>query len=243
MSVRAFLAAATIILSTVLAGSGAFGADAKREIQTVRDADYFGFDLRSEQNVTLDQCKSACIGDKSCKAFTYNPKASWCFLKSDFKTMNAFPGAIAGKVVETAGQQEPDLGVAPRIGFLSGDVLQQARDDKANLELADDQQGQSADSLIANGRIDLTANNVVDALKSFRGALAITPDNGELWLETARAGDSFAKTDDNNGSDIYAQAVLAAINGYDLTRTTTSRATPWRCLQQRWRRTPITAQR
>ncbi|MBO9197569.1 alpha-2-macroglobulin family protein [Rhizobium sp. 16-449-1b] len=224
MFARAFLTAVTVVLSTALIGSPAFSADSKRQIQTVRDADYFGFDLRSEQNVTLDQCKASCIGDKSCKAFTYNPKASWCFLKSDFKTMNAFPGAIAGKIVETAGSQEPDLGAAPRIGFLSGDVLQHARDDKANLELGDDQQGQSADSLIANARIDLTANNVVDALKSFRGALALTPDNADLWLETARAGDSFVKTDDNNGSDIYAQAVLAAINGYDLTRTTTSRA-------------------
>ncbi|MGO8126847.1 transposase, partial [Rhizobium ruizarguesonis] len=58
---------------------------------------------------------TGCIGDKSCKAFTYNPKVKWCFLKSDFKTMNAFPGAIAGKIVETAGQQEPDIGAAPRL--------------------------------------------------------------------------------------------------------------------------------
>ncbi len=224
MSVRSLFAISALILSTLTAGYSVFAADAKREIQTVKDADYFGFDLRTEQNVTLDQCKTSCIGDKSCKAFTYNPKVQWCFLKSDFKTMNAFPGAIAGKIVETAGQQEPDLGAAPRITFLSGDVLQQARDDKANLEVADDQQGQSADSLIANARIDLTSGNVIDALKSFRSALALTPDNADLWLETARAGDSFVKTDDNNGSDIYGQAVLDAVNGYDLTRTTTRRA-------------------
>ncbi|MDM9620635.1 alpha-2-macroglobulin family protein [Rhizobium sp. S96] len=224
MSVRSLFAISALVLSTLTAGYSVFAADAKREIQTVKDADYFGFDLRTEQNVTLDQCKTSCIGDKSCKAFTYNPKVQWCFLKSDFKTMNAFPGAIAGKIVETAGQQEPDLGAAPRITFLSGDVLQQARDDKANLDVADDQQGQSADSLIANARIDLTSGNVIDALKSFRSALALTPDNADLWLETARAGDSFVKTDDNNGSDIYGQAVLDAVNGYDLTRTTTSRA-------------------
>ncbi|KQV70277.1 alpha-2-macroglobulin family protein [Rhizobium sp. Root1220] len=224
MSVRSLLAITAIALSTIFAGSTAFATDTKREIQTIRDADYFGFDLRTEQNVTLDQCKTSCIGDKSCKAFTYNPNVKWCFLKSDFKAMNAFPGAIAGKIVETAQQQEPDIGAAPRLGFLSGDVLQQARDDKANLELADDQQGQTADSLIANARIDLTAGNVTDALKSLRGALALTPDNAELWLETARAGDSFVKTDDNNGGEIYGQAVLAAINGYDATRTTSSRA-------------------
>ncbi|QFY62610.1 hypothetical protein FZ934_19680 (plasmid) [Rhizobium grahamii] len=222
MSVRRIFAAGLVALMAALGNAQA--ADTKRDIQTIKDADFFGFDLRTEQNLTLEQCKSSCIGDKSCKAFTYNPKVKWCFLKSDFKTMNAFPGAIAGKIVETAGQQEPDLGAAPRITFLSGDVLQQARDDKTNLEVADDLKDQTADSLIANGRIDLTAGNVADALKSFRSALALTPDNADLWLETARAGDSFVKSDSNNGSDIYGQAVLAAINGYDLTRTTTNRA-------------------
>ncbi len=224
MTVRAFFAIAAVALSAIIASSPAPAAETKREIQTIKDADYFGFDLRTEQNLTLEQCKASCIGDKSCKAFTYNPKASWCFLKSDFKTMNAFPGAIAGKIVETNKQQEPDLGAAPRLGFLSGDVLQQARDDKANLEATDDQRAEGADSLIANGRLDLTSGNVIDALKSFRGALALTPENGELWLETARAGDSFVKTDDNSGSDIYAQAVLAALNGYELSRTTSGRA-------------------
>ncbi|MFW8646083.1 PAN/Apple domain-containing protein [Rhizobium beringeri] len=97
MSVRSFFAFATIAFSTIAISFPAAAADTKRDIQTIKDADFFGFDLRTEQNVSLDQCKTSCIGDKSCKAFTYNPKVKWCFLKSDFKTMNAFPGAIAGK--------------------------------------------------------------------------------------------------------------------------------------------------
>lgn len=225
MSVRAFFAFTAVALASLTASLPAYAADTKREIQTTQDADYFGFDLRTEQNLSLDQCKASCIGDKSCKAFTYNPKVKWCFLKSDFKTMNAFPGAVAGKIVETAAAKpEPDIGAAPRLNFLSGDVREQARDDKANLEVADDQQGQSADSLIANGRLDLTAGNVIDAVKSFRSALALSPDNADLWLETARAGDSFTKTDDNDGSEIYGQAVLDAVNGYELTRTASARA-------------------
>lgn len=222
MFVRAFFAVAATLISV---SSPAAAAETTRTIQTIQDADYFGFDLRTEQNLTLDQCKSSCIGDKSCKAFTYNPKVKWCFLKSDFKTMNPFPGAIAGKIVETsAAKKEPDIGAAPRLTFLSGDVIQQARDDKSNLEVADDQQSQSADSLIANGRLDLTSGNAIDAVKSFRSALALSANDAALWLETARAADSFVKTDDNNGSDLYGQAVLAAVNGYELTRTTTSRA-------------------
>ncbi|UWM85429.1 alpha-2-macroglobulin family protein [Rhizobium sp. SRDI969] len=220
MSVRSFFAFATIAFSMIAISFPAAAADTKRDIQTIKDADFFGFDLRTEQNVSLDQCKTSCIGDKSCKAFTYNPKVKWCFLKSDFKTMNAFPGAIAGKIVETAGQQEPDIGAAPRPTFLTNDLIQQARDFKDNLELADDQHGQSVDSLTANARIDLTGNNLADALKSFHGALSITPDDADLWLEAARAAASLGTAESNTSG----QAVLDALNGYELTRTKPKRA-------------------
>ncbi|MBY5402875.1 alpha-2-macroglobulin family protein [Rhizobium leguminosarum] len=220
MSVRSFFAFATIAFSMIAISFPAAAADTKRDIQTIKDADFFGFDLRTEQNVSLDQCKTSCIGDKSCKAFTYNPKVKWCFLKSDFKTMNAFPGAIAGKIVETAGQQEPDIGAAPRLTFLTNDLIQQARDFKDNLELADDQRGQSVDSLTANARLDLTGNNLADALKSFHGALSITPDDADLWLEAARAAASLGTAESNTSG----QAVLDALNGYELTRTKPKRA-------------------
>ena len=36
------------------------------------------------KNVTVDQCQAACLGDDACHAFTFNTKAGWCFLKSDF---------------------------------------------------------------------------------------------------------------------------------------------------------------
>ncbi|MBX4985397.1 alpha-2-macroglobulin family protein [Rhizobium lentis] len=221
MSVRSFFAFATIaFFSAIAIGLPAAAAETKRDIQTIKDADFFGFDLRTEQNVSLDQCKTSCIGDKSCKAFTYNPKVKWCFLKSDFKTMNAFPGAVAGKIVETAAQKEPDIGAAPRLTFLSNDLIQQAHDYKDNLALADGQQGQGIDSLTANARLDMTENNLTDALIAFHGALSITPDDADLWLETARAAISFGSTE----SSVTGQAVVDALNGYELTRTKAKRA-------------------
>ena len=44
----------------------------------------------SEQNFSLEQCKTACLGDSSCRAFTYNTKAKWCFLKSDYNQLKPF---------------------------------------------------------------------------------------------------------------------------------------------------------
>lgn len=221
MSVRSFFAFASIaFLSMIAVSFPAAAAETKRDIQTIKDADFFGFDLRTEQNVSLDQCKTSCIGDKSCKAFTYNPKVKWCFLKSDFKTMNAFPGAIAGKIVETAAQKEPDIGAAPRLTFLADDLIQQAHDFRDNLALTDAQQGQSVDSLTAGARLDMTANNLTDALIAFHGALSITPDDADLWLETARAAATLGSTQTGTSG----QAVLDALNGYELTRTKAKRA-------------------
>jgi alpha-2-macroglobulin len=218
MSVRAFLGLSTLFLTLVSFGTPPAAAETYRKVEITSDADYFGFDLRTEQNVSLEQCQDGCIADRACRAFTYNPKVKWCFLKSDFNQLNTFKGAIAGKVVETA-SGEPDIGAPPRLSFISDDLLQQARDVKANLSLTDDQLGFGANGLIEAARSELTAGNFVSALKAFRGALAITPDNAALWLETARAANRFT-----GGTDMASEAALAAINGYQLTRTAGTRA-------------------
>ena len=113
MSKRAFIGFSAFLLAIFTSLSPSAAADVKRQVVTTKDGDYFGFDLRTEQNVTLDQCSASCIGDKSCKAFTYNPKVKWCFMKSDFNQLNSFPGAVAGKIVETAAANEPDIGAHP----------------------------------------------------------------------------------------------------------------------------------
>jgi len=218
MSVRAFLGLSTLLLTLISLGTPAAAAESERKIEITSDADYFGFDLRTEQDVSLDECQASCIADRSCRAFTYNPKVKWCFLKSDFNQLNTFKGAIAGKIVETA-TGERDIGAPPRLSFISDDLLQQARDAKANLALTDDQLGFGVNGLIETARVELTAGNFVSALKAFRGALAIAPDNAQLWLETARAANRFT-----SGTDMASEAALTALNAYQLTRTTESRA-------------------
>ena len=56
MSKRAFIGLSAFFLATFAALMPASAADAKRQVVTTQDGDYFGFDLRTEQNVTLDQC-------------------------------------------------------------------------------------------------------------------------------------------------------------------------------------------
>ncbi len=194
----------------------AAAAENARTVVTTADSDYFGFDLRTEQNVSLDQCQQSCIGDASCRAFTYNPKVKWCFLKSDFNQLNPFTGAIAGKIVEA--ETAPDIGAPTALSFVSDDLRTAAREAKADLTLDDSQQGEGAFGLMAIGRAALSSD-VASALTAFKGALSLTPDDAELWLDVARSLNGVTGNGDANG---FAQS--AAVNGYQLTRTTQARA-------------------
>lgn len=215
---RAFIRFSAIILAVLAFSPAVHAAETGRHVVTTENSDYFGFDLRTEQNVTLDQCESVCIADSSCRAFTYNPKVKWCFLKSDYNTLNTFNGAIAGKIVEAA-SSEPDIGAPPALPFLTERQLDDTRTAKDNLALEPDQEGQGVNGLIAAAHRELAAGNIASALKAFQGALSVTPDDGDLWIEAARAANRVY-----GNTDFAVQASLAAINGYQLTRTTQSRA-------------------
>jgi alpha-2-macroglobulin len=215
MSRRAIFGFSALLFSSLFLASPL--AAQERRIETTIDGDYLGFDLRTVKNVGQEQCETACIGDNQCRAFTYNVKARWCFLKSDHGQLNTFAGAVAGKIVEVAAQ--PDIGAPPRLSFLSGDVLQQAREQKDGLALGDNQQGYGIESLKTIAQNELLSGRVDTAIYNYKGALSLTPEDGDLWIALARA----AAIGVNNGS-ADSEGTLAAINGYLLSRNTQSRA-------------------
>jgi len=215
MSRRAIFGFSALFFSSLLLTTPLIAAE--RRIETTVDGDYTGFDLRTVKNVSLDQCQAACIGDNQCRAFTYNVKAKWCFLKSDHGQLNTFAGAVAGKIVEVAVQ--PDIGAPPRLTFLSDELLQQAREQKDGLTLGDNQQGYGIENLKTVAQSELLGGRVDTAIYNYKGALSLSPDDGDLWIALARAA-GIAK---NNGS-ADSEGTLAAINGYLMSRTTQARA-------------------
>jgi hypothetical protein len=192
-------------------------AEGARKVVTVKDADYFGFDLRTEQNVTLEKCSEICIGDTACKAFTYNTKAQWCFLKSDFQKMNPFPGAIAGKIVTEVA--EADIGAAPVPDFLNEWQIGEATRFADKLETPAGYEGIGLDAAITMARQSVNSGVIDQAMLGFKAALKLDPENADLWMEMANAGNRIT-----GNYDINSQALNAAINGYDLTRTKSARA-------------------
>ena len=96
-----------------------------RTIVTTDNSDYFGFDLGPSRISRLEQCKTACLGNSSCRAFTYNTKAKWCFLKSDYNQLKPFSGAVAGKVVNLAAS--PTSALRAELTFFPAWMADEAR--------------------------------------------------------------------------------------------------------------------
>jgi uncharacterized protein YfaS (alpha-2-macroglobulin family) len=214
---RAFIRSTFLLAGLVLSSLSAHAAEPGRSIVTVKDADYFGFDLRTVQDVTLDQCQTVCIDDQACKAFTYNVKAKWCFLKSDFNKMNPFPGAVAGKVV--IAETEPDIGAAPNLDLLTEQQINDAKRLRDNLATADGQSNIGLDALLFIARKDVTSGTIDHALLTYKSALVITPDDAQIWIEMADAANRIY-----NNWDINGQGLSAAINAYKASRTKGLRA-------------------
>jgi len=193
-----------------------------KTIVTTDNKDYFGFDLRSTQNVTLDQCKTTCLGDSACRAFTYNTKAKWCFLKSDFATLKPFNGAVAGKVVTLAG--DPDIGAPPALTFLPEWLAPEALDYRNGATSVTPAADSGLVGLTDAASQAMLTGDARGSATKYLAAIAIAPDDGALWLALARANLAVSGTNSQETATLQRDATSAAYNAYLLLRTTPTRA-------------------
>lgn len=72
------------------------------DIKRIQAADIFGFDFPSMpiNNMTLETCEKTCANNLACKAYTFKPGNSMCFLKSDGSQVLLNPLAQTGYKVE-----------------------------------------------------------------------------------------------------------------------------------------------
>ncbi|WP_036578763.1 PAN/Apple domain-containing protein, partial [Brucella anthropi] len=195
-----------------------------RRIEITKDSDYFGFDLRTEKNVSLDQCKNICLGDNACLAFTYNPKVKWCFLKSDFNKLNQSVGSIAGKVVtqSAAAREVEDIGAPPSISFFAANLIDEARRLKRAINGLE-----SSDSLrtLRNeaGAAGLNGDPRT-AMEKFRLAASMSPDESEIWTGYALAALATEPSNGQERSKFQRDATSASWFAYQTSRTKDERA-------------------
>ncbi len=221
MTMRAAFGALALAFCAALALSPA-GAQTQRDIEISQDADYFGFDLRTERDVTLDQCTAVCLADPGCRAFTFNARVGWCFLKSDWQTLNPFPGAVAGRVVDRSA--EPDLGAPPALSFVPRHIADEARTFADGIEEEDSDGDAGVFGRVSAAEAARAAGNGLAALDAYRSALGLDPDNAGLWIALARTASSMQGDLGDNYGRVTQAATGAALEAYRLSRGTGERA-------------------
>ncbi|CAN7172511.1 alpha-2-macroglobulin family protein [Aminobacter sp. LjRoot7] len=224
-ALRAFPVFVLLVLAIAFGLANTFEAAAveARRVVTTENSDYFGFDLRSEQNVSLDQCQTSCLGDQSCRAFTYNTKAKWCFLKSDFATIKPFTGAVAGKVVPVSG--DPDIGAPAELSFFPASMVDEARQYRSALTtntVVDPALGLAA--LIDAGEQALLGGDGRTAMQKFRAAAIILPDDAAIWTRLARATPVVSPINGEETASLQRDTTSTAYNAYLLSRSASNRA-------------------
>ena len=208
--------------SSSLALDGTYGS----EVILSKDTDYYGFDFKTIKKVTLDQCQNACLKTSDCKAFTYNVKAQFCFLKSDFAKATSFKGAISGRIA--ARFEEEDLGKAAPLSNLTSYLQESAvKLARAVTAPANVTSQLGFDELVARGYGAMDFNEADQALGFFKQALAMYPEDSNVWRAYSEAAALLARTtgDGQVARTQRANAVSAAINAYNNSRSRSSRAT------------------
>ncbi|MFZ2103197.1 MAG: alpha-2-macroglobulin family protein, partial [Oricola sp.] len=211
-----------VFLSVLFSAPLAEAQTSGRQAIISENGDYYGFDITTETDVTLDQCQSICVANSNCRAFTYNSRVNWCFLKSDFGRLQQAEGSVAGRMVDLGA--EPDLGAAHELDFASGYVSNaiKYRTDIISAVPADLKESVSAISAAAIAAE--RSGNARAALREFGLAAALSPETSSFWAGIARAALTIPPAQ-NEASRLRATAISAAFLAYQESRTVTDRAT------------------
>jgi len=212
-------------LFLVLGFSAAHAADSK--VTLLKGVDLPGFDYSVVKGVDLDQCQTACTDDRICRAFTFNEKAGWCFLKGGSKDEAQFKGATSGKVTLVPAAEVTSAVRQSEIPFPAQDLVDGAKYFASTLPTTDapPKDVPYAD-LVASGDTAIEQGNPAGALVSYRQALAINANDPSLWLKLGKAVMERAETTSNSseGYDFAVTGTYAAINALLQTTVLAERA-------------------
>lgn len=100
-SAPALMLAALALLGAIIGAGGAVAQMPERRAVYVPDTDFFGGDLRSIFDTSLEACEATCLGDPECRGFTYNIPNAACFVKGAWSREEAYVGALSARVTET----------------------------------------------------------------------------------------------------------------------------------------------
>ena len=195
----------------------ALAAEPGRQLIVVDGADYFGHDYETLKEVSLDDCKQACLDDARCRAFTFNTAAGWCFLKTDYADLRPFDGAVSGRIASAGAapsRREADAQRHAELVFLPRAYRDEAAELRRRVAEAGDGMGGGFDQLIADARAATRAGQVSRAVSLYEAALRLAPDDHALWLRLASTARDASPSDWSTRQRMREEATAAAINAY-----------------------------
>jgi uncharacterized protein YfaS (alpha-2-macroglobulin family) len=200
-------------------------ASAQRQLLVIEGADYYGRDYETRKGVDLDECKAACLADVQCKAFTYNTSARWCFLKSSYRDLRPFGGAVSGHLTEGAADAaERRAARRAELRFLPRRVLDEAQQLLEQMPPATSAAPGSFDVLMADAAAAEQAGNPRRAAALYASALKLAPESPSLWLRLAQATRGIRSPDWKDQQRLRKEVTAAAIAAYLRSQTAEERA-------------------
>ncbi|WP_343080541.1 alpha-2-macroglobulin family protein [Ostreiculturibacter nitratireducens] len=208
----------TLILVGSLATVPAFAQDTplvpERRMVLTENLDFYGSDLSSIFDTTLEACEAACLSDDRCQAFTFNARSNSCFPKSRVSEQQPYDGAISGWVRNAAPGAEARAELrAEELDFLEPQDFARAYEQAkglANLHITGS--WTAADLLAAVDR-ERGAGNFLAASK-FQGAALNLTDAADQWVEYARLLLAIRGGSGNTLRGYRERALSASVNGY-----------------------------
>ncbi len=218
-----------LVAMLVLAMNIGMASAQDRAISLLPGTDLPGFDYGVIKSTTLDACSAACSEDRLCRAFTFNEKAKWCFLKGAAGTETAFEGATSGKI-DPAVEQALAAERQAELPFPASDLVYYAQYFAQQLPTTDvPPPNLTYADLVKAGDEAAATGNVAAANVSYRQALALNRNDPALWLKLADVQLERADADlrNNNSSSAYDFAqgsTWSATNAFLLSQSVAERA-------------------
>ncbi len=179
-----------------------------------RDMDYYGADLRSVFDTTYEACRTACLTDPNCGAFTFNTRSNACFPKREVTRREPYEGALSAVVIRTPPQQ---LAIghqrASELGFLSQADLNAARDESLALPRRHLAGGWQMQDLLQGANDSRARGDHAVALR-WIGAAIVLSDRSDLWRDYADSASNATGETADATRNLRARALPAAINAY-----------------------------
>jgi uncharacterized protein YfaS (alpha-2-macroglobulin family) len=216
MSFRSRAPLAALLALSFLPGPSATASEpppADRRLVVVDGADFFGEDYETLKEVELEDCKAACLADERCRAFTYNTKAGWCFLKGSYGEQRPFAAAVSGYVADAQAAEDLAARRQAELAFLPGTYADEARTLSARIA-ALPLPAEPADRLAGQAKAAAGAGKAQRAADLFRQALRRAPEDAALWTGLAAADLAVATPDWRARQRLRVEATGAAYTAF-----------------------------